>query len=130
MSFKMAGILAFKAVASKCRPVLLEPLDEIEVLSPDSYMGDVLGDLSSRRGHILGTEAVEDLQGGLTGYTRIRAIVPQAELHLYASTLQSMTQGRATYLRKFKGYEEAPHEVAQKVIAEHAKEKEEELVGA
>ena len=129
-SFKMAGILAFKAVASKCRPALLEPLDEIDVLSPDEYMGDVLGDLSSRRGHILGTDVVEDEQGGLTGYTRIRAVVPQAELHLYASTLQSMTQGRATFLRRFKGYEEAPHEVAQKVIAEHAKEKEEELVGA
>ena len=129
-SFKMAGILAFKAVASKCRPALLEPLDEIDVLSPDEYMGDVLGDLSSRRGHILGTDIVEDEQGGLTGYTRIRAVVPQAELHLYASTLQSMTQGRATFLRRFKGYEEAPHEVAQKVIAEHAKEKEEELVGA
>jgi elongation factor G len=129
-SFKMAGILAFKAVAPKCRPVLLEPLDEIEVLSPDEYMGDVLGDLSSRRGHILGTEALEDSQGVMTGYTRIRAIVPQAELHLYASTLQSMTQGRATYIRRFKGYEETPHDVAQKVIAEHAKEKEEELVGA
>jgi elongation factor G len=129
-SFKMAGILAFKAVAPKCRPVLLEPLDEIEVLSPDEYMGDVLGDLSSRRGHILGTEAVEDTQGAMTGYTRIRAIVPQSELHLYASTLQSMTQGRATYSRRFKGYEETPHEVAQKVISEHAKEKEEELVGA
>src|SRR5688572_6429166 len=130
MSFKMAGILAFKAVASKCKPVLLEPLDEIEVLLPDEYMGDVLGDLSSRRGHIQGTEAVEDSQGTLSGYTKIRAVVPQAELHLYASQLQSMTQGRATYLRKFRGYEEAPHEFAQKVIAEHAKEKEEELVGA
>jgi len=129
-SFKMAGILAFKAVASKCRPALLEPLDEIEVMSPDDYMGDVLGDLSGRRGHILGTESIEDAEGGLTGYTKIRAVVPQAELHLYASTLQSMTQGRATFLRKFRGYEEAPHEVAQKVIAEHAKEKEEELVGA
>jgi len=130
MSFRMAGILAFKAVASKCKPVLLEPLDEIDVLSPDDYMGDVLGDLSSRRGHILGTEAVEDSAGAMTGYTRIRAVIPQSELHLYASTLQSMTQGRATFLRKFRGYEETPHEVAQKVIAEHAKEKEEELVGA
>ena len=129
MSFKMAGILAFKAVASKCRPVLLEPLDEIEVFLPDDYMGDVLGDLSGRRGHILGTEAVEEA-GSTTGHTRIRAIVPQAELHLYASTLQSMTQGRATFIRKFKGYEEAPHEFAQKVIAEHSKQKEEELVGA
>ena len=56
MSFKMAGIQAFKAVAAKCKPVLLEPLDEIEIDTPDDYMGDVLGDLSSRRGHILGTE--------------------------------------------------------------------------
>jgi len=129
MSFKMAGILAFKAVAPKCRPVLLEPLDEIDVLLPDDYMGDVLGDLSGRRGHILGTESVEE-SGATTGFTRIRAVVPQAELHLYASTLQSMTQGRATFTRRFKGYEEAPHEFAQKVIAEHSKQKEEELVGA
>jgi elongation factor G len=130
MSFKMAGILAFKAVASKCKPVLLEPHDEIDVLLPDDYMGDVLGDLSSRRGHILGTESVEDHAGAMTGYTRIRAIVPQAELHLYASTLQSMTQGRATFARKFRGYEETPNDVAQKVIAEHSKEREEELVSA
>ncbi|HYC52998.1 MAG TPA: elongation factor G [Gemmatimonadaceae bacterium] len=129
-SFKMAGILAFKAVASKCKPVILEPLDEVDVLLPDEYMGDVLGDLSSRRGHILGTEIVEDSLGAMTGYTRIRAVVPQAELHLYASTLQSMTQGRATFVRKFRGYEETPNEVAQKVIVEHAKEREEELVGA
>ena len=128
-SFKMAGILAFKAVAPKCKPVLLEPLDEVEVLAPDDYMGDVLGDLSSRRGHILGTEVVEDSLGAMTGYTRIKAVVPQSELHLYASTLQSMTQGRATYVRRFKGYEEMPNEVAQRVITEHAKEKEEELVG-
>ena len=130
MSFKMAGILAFKAVAAKCRPVLLEPLDELDVLVPDEYMGDVLGDLSSRRGHILGTDVVEDSQGGMSGYTRIRAVVPQAELHLYASTLQSMTQGRATFARKFKGYEETPNEVAQRVITDHGKEREEELVGA
>jgi elongation factor G len=129
-SFKMAGILAFKAVASKCKPVLLEPLDEVEVIAPDEYMGDVLGDLSSRRGHILGTDLVEDLQGAMSGYTRIKAVVPQAELHLYASTLQSMTQGRATFTRRFKGYEEMPNEVAQRVITEHAREREEELVGA
>jgi elongation factor G len=123
MSFKMAGILAFKAVAPKCKPVLLEPLDEIEVTTPDDYMGDVLGDLSSRRGHIQGTEPSDN-------GTVIRAIVPQAELHGYASSISSMTQGRATFKRRFKGYEEAPHEVAQKVIEEHAKEKEEELVAA
>ncbi len=121
MSFKMAGILAFKAVAAKCKPVLLEPLDELEVVTPDDYMGDVLGDLSSRRGHILGTEPADS-------GTVIRAIVPQAELHGYASSISSMTQGRAQFKRHFKGYEEAPHEVAQKVVEEHAKEVEEELV--
>jgi elongation factor G len=123
MSFKMAGILAFKAVAMKCKPVLLEPLDELEITTPDDYMGDVLGDLSSRRGQILGTEPAEN-------GTLIRAVVPQAELHGYASSIQSMTQGRAFFKRHFKGYEEAPSEVAVKVIEEHAKEREEELAGA
>lgn len=120
-SFKMAGIMAFKSVAPKCKPVLLEPLDEIEVLTPDDYMGDVLGDLSSRRGHILGTEPADGIG------TRIRAVVPQAELHTYASSVQSMTQGRATFRRHFKGYEEAPHDVAQKVIEETAKHRTEEV---
>jgi elongation factor G len=120
MSFKMAGILAFKQVAPKCKPVLLEPLDEVEVLTPDDYMGDILGDLSSRRAHILGTEP-EEGRG-----TRIRAVVPQAELFTYASSVQSMTQGRATFKRSFKGYEEAPHEVAQKVIEETARTRTEE----
>jgi elongation factor G len=114
-SFKMAGIQAFKAIAPKCKPVLLEPLDEVDILTPDGYMGDVLGDLSSRRGHILGTEPADGLG------TRIRAIVPQGELHDYASSVQSMTQGRASFQRRFKGYEEAPHEVAQKVIDEAGK---------
>ena len=120
MSFKMAGILAFKAVAAKCKPVLLEPLDEIEVVTPDDYMGDVLGDLSARRGHILGTEPSD-------GGTHIRAIVPQAELHGYANAVSSMTQGRAIFKRRFKGYEEAPHEVQQKIVEDSAKNKEEEL---
>ena len=123
MSFKMAGILGFKTVAPKCKPTLLEPLDELEITTPDYYMGDVLGDLSSRRGHILGTEPSD-------GGTVIRAIVPQAELYGYASSISSMTQGRATFKRRFKGYEEAPHEVQQKIIEEAAKEKEEELAAA
>src|SRR5262249_19142952 len=123
MSFKMAGILAFKAVAAKCKPVLLEPLDELEISTPDDYMGDVLGDLSSRRGHILGTEPGD-------GATIIRAIVPQAELHGHASSIQSTPRGRAFFKGRFKGYEEAPHEVGEKVIEEHAKEREEELAAA
>ncbi len=120
MSFKMAGILAFKAVAPKCKPVLLEPLDEIAILTPDEYLGDVLGDLSSRRGHILGTDSTPD-------GSRVRALIPQAELHMYASALGSMTQGRATFTRQFHGYEEMPPDVAQKVIAESSKEHEEVL---
>jgi elongation factor G len=118
MSFKMAGILAFKAVAPKCKPVLLEPLDEIQIVTPDEYLGDVLGDLSSRRGHILGTDATPD-------GPRVRAQIPQAELYMYASALQSMTQGRATFTRQFHGYEEMPPDVAQKVISESSKEHEE-----
>ncbi len=120
-SFKMAGILAFKTVAPRCKPVLLEPLDEIEVVTPDDYMGDVLGDLSARRGHILGTEPADGVG------TRIRAVVPQAELHSYATSVQSMTQGRASFRRHFKGYEEAPNEVAQKVIEDSARHREEEV---
>jgi len=118
MSFKMAGILAFKTVAPKARPVLLEPLDEVDIVIPDDCLGDVLGDLSSRRAQILGTEsAAADLRG-----TRVRAIVPQAELHLYASALQSMTHGRARLRREFRGYEEMPGEAAQRVIQETAQE--------
>jgi len=120
MSFKMAGILAFKAVAGKARPVLLEPMDEIAVSTPDEYLGDVMGDLSGRRGHILGTEAARDGDG-----TVVRAVVPQAELHLYATQLSSMTHGRGTFSRRFRGYEQMPHEAAQRVVDESAKEKEE-----
>src|SRR5687768_6887419 len=120
MSFKMAGILAFKTVAPKCKPVLLEPLDEVDVVIPDDCLGDVLGDLSSRRAQILGTEpAPADMRG-----TRVRAIVPQSELHLYASALQSMTHGRARLRRAFKGYEEMPGEAAQRVIADNQHEQE------
>jgi elongation factor G len=120
MSFKMAGILGFKAVAPKCKPVLLEPLDELEILTPDEYMGDVLGDLSSRRGHIQGTEAADE-------GTVVKAVVPQAEMYMYASALQSMTQGRATFKHRFHGYEEMPPDAAQRVISEHSREHEEAL---
>jgi elongation factor G len=117
MSFKMAGIQAFKAVAPKCKPVLLEPLDELEIVIPDEALGDVLGDLSARRGQILGTDSPADLPG-----TRVRAVVPQAELHLYASALQSMTHGRALFRRHFRGYEEMPSDAAQRVVEEVIRE--------
>src|SRR4029079_5921318 len=120
MSFKMAGILAFKTVAPKARPVRVTPLDEVDIVIPDDCLGDVLGDLSSRRAQILGTEsAAADLKG-----TRVLASAPQAELHLYASALQSMTHGRARLRREFRGYEEMPGEAAQRVITEMQQEQE------
>jgi elongation factor G len=121
-AFKMAGILAFRNVAQKCRPVLLEPLDEIRVTTPDAYLGDVMGDLSGRRGQILGTDTAADGHG-----QTVRAVVPQAELHLYATNLHSLTHGHATFSRRFHGYEQCPPDAAQKVIVEHAKEREEAL---
>ncbi len=121
MSFKMAGILAFKTVAPKARPVLLEPLVDVEVWTPDDVLGDVMGDLSARRGQILGTEA----DGRLT---RVRAVVPEAELYRYSTTLHSITHGRGTFHKRFHGYVEAPPDVTAKVAAEgekNGKEKEE-----
>ncbi len=118
MSFKMAGILAFKGVAQKCHPVLLEPLDEIEVTTPEEYLGDVLGDLSSRRGHILGTKPPSSGRG-----TVVRAAVPQAELHLYATQLYSLTHGRGTLRRQFKGYDQMPPDAAQRVIEEATRQR-------
>ena len=120
-SFKMAGIQAFKNIAPKCRPVLLEPLDEVEVFTPDIYLGDVMGDISARRGQILGSDVAEGVG------TRVRAIVPQSELYLYATKLQSMTQGRGTFVHRFQTYELMPGEAAAKVIAEAEKEKKEEV---
>jgi elongation factor G len=119
MSFKMAGILAFRNVAPKARPVLLEPLLDVTVLVPGDLLGDVMGDLSSRRGQILGTDA----EGRLT---RIRAIVPEAEMYKYATTLHSITHGRGTFHLEHHGYAEAPPEVTTKVAAEHKKEEKEE----
>ena len=117
MSFKMAGIIAFRTVASKCKPVLLEPLQELTIRTPDGYLGDVMGDVSARRGQILGTEASGDGRG-----TVVHAVIPEAELHLYATELSSMTHGRASFTTRFRGYDEMPAEAAQKVTAEASKE--------
>jgi len=117
MSFKMAGIMAFRNVTPKARPVLLEPLMDVESWAPDDVLGDVMGDLSSRRGQILGTEP----DGRLT---RVRAIVPEAELYKYSTTLHSITHGRGTHRQKFHGYAEAPPDVATRVAAENQKERE------
>jgi len=118
MAFKMAGIIAFRHVAEKCRPVLLEPIMEVEVLTPDDNLGEVMGDLSSRRGQILGSEP----DGRLT---KIKAMVPEAEMYKYSTQLHSITHGRGTFHAEFSSYQEAPPDVAQKVAAEREKEEEE-----
>jgi elongation factor G len=109
-SFRMAGILAFKTIAPRARPVLLEPLMHIEVTTPDVSLGDVLGDLSGRRGHILGTEPSDDGNGSV-----VKAVVPMAELHLYATRLQSLTHGYGSVRYRMHGFEQAPAEVVAKV---------------
>lgn len=118
MSFKMAGILAFRNVSSEARPVLLEPINEITVWTPDEYQGGVMGDISSRRGQILGTEP----DGR---FTKVKALVPEAELDRYATTLHSLTHGRGTWRQKFHTYQEVPGDVAQRVVESHKKELEE-----
>ncbi|MDH3496471.1 MAG: elongation factor G [Gemmatimonadota bacterium] len=115
MAFKMAGILAFRTVAEKSRPVLLEPVLQVDVLTPDENLGEVMGDLSSRRGQILGTEPDGRLQ-------KIRALVPDAELYKYSTQLHSITHGRGTFRASFASYQEVPPDVAQKVAAEREKE--------
>jgi len=117
-AFKVAGSLGFKNAALLAKPVILEPIMDVEVLVPDDYMGDIMGDLSMRRGKIQGTEQEGSLQ-------KIKAQVPLSELYRYSTMLRSMTQGRATHRRKFSHYEEVPHEVANKLIAEAEAVKEE-----
>ena len=118
VAFQVAGSLAFQKVAAEANPVLLEPIMEVEVLTPEEFMGDVIGDLNQRRGKILGMEP----EGKKT---RIRALVPLAELYRYATSLRSLTQGRAAHTRKFHSYEEVPPHVAQKVIEAAKAEREE-----
>jgi elongation factor G len=118
MSFKMAGILAFRNVSPNCKPVLLEPIMEVEVWTPDDYQGSVMGDLSSRRGQILGTEPDGKL-------VKVKALVPEADLDRYATSLHSITHGRGTYRQKFHTYEQVPPEVASRVVDARKKEQEE-----
>jgi elongation factor G len=106
----VAGSLAFKDAASRAEPVLLEPLMEVEAVTPDDYMGDVIGDLNSRRGKITNLEQ-------RAGSRVISAYVPLAEMFGYATQLRSMTQGRATYTMQFDHYDEVPRNVAEEVIS-------------
>jgi len=111
MAFKIAASIAFKEGAKKADPVLLEPIMEVEVTTPEEFMGDVIGDLNKRRGRVQGMEARGNAQV-------IRALVPLAEMFGYATDLRSMTQGRATYIMRFSHYEEVPPNVAEQIIGE------------
>ena len=116
MAFKTAAKQAFKAAFVQAQPVLLEPIVSLRVYVPDSYTGDIMGDLNKRRGRVLGMNPAEH------GYTEIVADIPQAELYGYNTDLRSMTGGRGDYAYAFSRYEQAPSDVQAKVIEENAKE--------
>jgi elongation factor G len=119
MAFQIAGSLAIKEAVQKAGVVLLEPIVEVEVLVPESQTGDVIGDLNSKRGKVLGMESTG------SGRARIRAQVPQAEMTRYSIDLRSITGGRGVFTMRFSHYEEVPAHLADKIIAEAQKEKEE-----
>lgn len=106
MAFKIAGSIGFKGAAKKANPVLLEPIMKVEVITPEEYLGDVMGDLSGRRGHIEG-------MGERAGAQFVKAKVPLSEMFGYSTTLRSMTQGRANYSMEFETYREVPRNIAE-----------------
>ena len=110
-AFKMAASIGFKDGMRAASPVLLEPIMAVEVETPEEKMGDVMGDLSARRGVII---SMEDISGG--GGKAVRAEVPLSEMFQYSTTLRSLTQGRATYTMEFKHYAETPKNIAETVI--------------
>jgi len=114
LSFKVAGSMAFKAGAKKAKPVLLEPIMDVEVVTPEEYLGDVMGDLNSRRGKIEGFSARKDAQV-------IKATVPLSEMFGYATVLRSMTQGRAIYTMQFLHYHEVPKFIAEEIAEKSGK---------
>jgi elongation factor G len=118
MAFKIAGSMAFKAAYEKADPVLLEPIMALEATVPDDTVGAVNGDLNSRRGRLLGMEP----SGGMT---TIRAEVPLAEVLTYSQSLTSMTGGRGDYSLSFLRYEYVPSQIAQKIVEETKREREE-----
>jgi elongation factor G len=110
MAFKIAGAMVFKEAARKAGPVLLEPIMAVEVVTPDEYMGDVMGDLSSRRGRIEGMDARGNTQV-------VRAQVPLSDMFGYSTDLRSKTQGRATYTMQFHSYQQVPENISKEIIA-------------
>jgi elongation factor G len=109
LAFKIAGSMAFKEAARRADPVILEPMMSVEVTTPDDYMGDVIGDLNSRRGQI---QAMEERSGARV----VKALVPLSEMFGYVGDLRSKTQGRAVYTMQFDSYAEVPRNVAEEII--------------
>jgi elongation factor G len=111
IAFQIAGSLAYQKAAGQAGPTLLEPIMEVEVTTPETFMGDVLADITQRRGKVLGMDG-----GG--GRTIVKARVPQAELYKYAASLRAMTQGRAHHQRRLVAYEPVPDQVAKRIVSE------------
>jgi elongation factor G len=119
MAFKIAGRKAFRECAAKCNPTLLEPIMQIEAYIPEECMGDVMGDLNSRRGRVQGMDTEGDI-------TTVKAQVPLAEMLTYAATLRSITGGRGDFHMEFNRYDEVPKHLQEKIIAAAGKHEEEE----
>ena len=115
IAFKVAGSLAFKEAAKRAKPVLLEPIFAVEVVTPEDFLGDVIGDLSRRRGRVEGQER----RGNALAVT---ARVPLSEMFGYATDLRSNTQGRATYTMQFEAYEEVPPNIGEKIVEQRTGE--------
>jgi elongation factor G len=109
MAFKIAGSQAFQAGAKKSAPIILEPIMDVEVTVPEEYMGDVIGDINSRRGKIQGMESRLNLQ-------IIKAYIPLSEMFGYSTVLRSLTQGRATYSMQFSHYDPVPQNISEELI--------------
>src|SRR4030095_14134189 len=110
MAFKVAGSMAFKEAMKRAKPKLLEPVMAVEVITPEDYLGDVMGNLNSRRGRV---ESLEPVGNGRV----IKAVVPLAEMFVYATDLRSMTQGRAEFTMQFDRYEEVPQSIASELVS-------------
>jgi elongation factor G len=110
MSFRMAGIQAVRAAGEKLQPVLLEPIMRVSVTMPEDYLGEVMGDINSKRGRVQGMDGEGSLR-------KVNAEIPMAEMQQYAAELRSMTSGRGTFEMEFDHYEEVPHNEAQAVVA-------------
>jgi elongation factor G len=119
MAFKIAGSMAFKTAMNQANPVLLEPIMNVEITAPDEYMGDIMGDLNSRRGKVMGMDSSGSFQ-------IVKAQVPMSEILAYSSTLKSITQDRGSYSMEFSHYDEVPSHIQQKIIAKAKADKEEE----